>query len=65
LGKAERLEKWHGKKSNVVTRKEERPSCKNYRKEGHDEDHCWKLHPDKRLKWFKEKKGRKIVAATT
>jgi hypothetical protein len=23
------------------------------------------LHPEKRPKWFKEKKGRKIVAATT
>jgi hypothetical protein len=42
--------------------KEGKLSCKNCKKEGHDDDHCWKLHPEKRLKWFKERKGRKIVA---
>jgi hypothetical protein len=48
-----------------VTRKEEKPTCKHCKKEGHDEDHCWQLHPEKRPKWFKEKKGRKTVAETT
>jgi hypothetical protein len=48
-----------------VTRKEENPSCKHCNKEGYDEDHCWQLHPEKRPKLFKEKKGRKTVAATT
>jgi hypothetical protein len=57
--------KWHGKNSNSVPRKEEKPSCKNCKKEGHDEDRCWQLHPEKTQKWFKEKKGRKIVTATT
>jgi hypothetical protein len=57
--------KWHGKKSNSVARKEESPSCKHCNKEGHDEDHCWQLHPEKRPKWFKEKKGRQRFAATT
>jgi hypothetical protein len=57
--------KWHGKKSNSMTRKEERPSCKNCKKEGCDEDQCWQLHPEKRPKWFKENKGRQTVAATT
>jgi hypothetical protein len=57
--------KWHGKKENVVTRKEEKPSCRHCNKEGHDEDHCWQLHPEKRSKWFKENKGRETVAATT
>jgi hypothetical protein len=57
--------KWHGNKSNSVMRKEERPSCNHYKKEGHVEDRCWKLHPEKRPKWFKEKKGRQTVAATT
>jgi hypothetical protein len=47
-----------------VVRKEEKPSCKNCKKEGHDEDRCWQLHPEKRPKWFKEKKGRQTVAAT-
>jgi hypothetical protein len=57
--------KWHGKKSNSVARTEEKPSCKHCKKEGHDGDRCWELHPEKRPKWFKENKGRKIVAATT
>jgi hypothetical protein len=57
--------KWHGKKENSVARKEEKPSCKHCKKEGHDEDRCWQLHPEKRPKWFKEKKGRQTVAATT
>jgi hypothetical protein len=57
--------KWHGKKANAVARKEERPSCKHCKKEGHDEDRCWQLHPKKRPKWFKEKKGRQTIATTT
>jgi hypothetical protein len=45
-----------------VTRKEENPSCKHCKKEGHDEDHCWQLHPEiKRPNWFKEKKGRQTI----
>jgi hypothetical protein len=32
--------KWNGKKANSVARKEEKPSCKHCKKEGHDEDHC-------------------------
>jgi hypothetical protein len=57
--------KWHGKNSNAVTRKEGKPSYKNCKKEGHDEERCWQLHPEKRPKWFKEKKGMQIVATTT
>jgi hypothetical protein len=56
--------KCHGKNSNSVGRKEDKLSFKHCNKEGHDEDHCWKLHPEKRPKWFKEKKGRETVAAT-
>jgi hypothetical protein len=40
--------KWTGKKASSVERKEERPSCKHCKKEGHDEDHCWQFHPKKR-----------------
>ena len=57
--------KWNGKKENLVARKEEKFSCKHCKKEGHDDDHFWKLHPEKRLKWFKEMKGRQKVAATS
>jgi hypothetical protein len=48
-----------------VARKEVKPSCKNCKKEGHDEDLFWQLHPEKRPKWFKEKKGKKAVATET
>jgi hypothetical protein len=57
--------KWKRKKENSVPRKEEKLSYKHCKKEGHDDDHCWKLHPEKRSKWFKERKGRKTPAATT
>jgi hypothetical protein len=39
--------KWNGKKENSMARKEEKPSCKHCKKEGHDEDLCGKLHPEK------------------
>jgi hypothetical protein len=57
--------KRHDKNENVATRKEGKPSCKHWKKEGHDEEKCWQLHPKKRPKLFKEKKGMQIVAATT
>jgi hypothetical protein len=44
---------------------EENLSCKHYKKEGHDDEHCWRLHPEKRPKWLKERKGRQKVATTT
>jgi len=52
------------KKENSVTVKEENLSCKHCKKEVHDDEHCWKLHPEKRPKWFKERKGRQKVVAT-
>jgi hypothetical protein len=57
--------KGNGKKENSTTVKEEKLSCKHCKKEGHDDEHCWKLHPEKRPKWFKERKGRQKVATTT
>jgi hypothetical protein len=59
--------KRHGncKNANAMKKKEGNPSCKHCKKEGHDEDGCWKLHPKKRPKWFKEKKGMKTVAMTS
>jgi hypothetical protein len=48
-----------------VARKEEKLCCKHWKKERHDDDHFWKFHPEKRPKWFKERKERKTVAATT
>jgi hypothetical protein len=57
--------KGNGKKENSMKRKEDKLSCKNCKKEGHDDDHCWQLNPEKRLEWFKEREGRKRVATTT
>jgi hypothetical protein len=57
--------KGNGKKANSATRREEKLSCKHCKKEGHDDDHCWKLNLEKRPKWFKERKGRQTVATTT
>jgi hypothetical protein len=57
--------KGNGKKENSVTKREEKLSCKHFKKEWHDDDHYWKLHPEKRLKWFKERKGRKTTTTIT
>jgi hypothetical protein len=32
-------------KENSVTRREENFSCKHCKKEGYNDDYCWKLHP--------------------
>ena len=44
--------KFKGKnKRNALVKKEgEKLTCMHYSKEGHDEDHCWKLHPEMRPK---------------
>jgi hypothetical protein len=65
FSKKEDKRKKHGKNKNAVTKKEGKPSCKHCKKEGHDEDNCWQLHPEKRPKWFKEKKETQTVATTT
>jgi hypothetical protein len=57
--------KGNGKKTNSTRRKEEKLSCKHCKKEGHDDDHCWQLHREKRPKWFKERIGRQTIATTT
>jgi hypothetical protein len=57
--------KGNGKKENPMIVKEEKLSCKHCKKEGNNDEHCWKLHPEKRLKWFKERKGSQKVAIAT
>jgi hypothetical protein len=34
----------------TVTREGGKPSCTHCKKCGHDEEHCWKLHPEKKPK---------------
>jgi hypothetical protein len=65
--KREDKKKWHGngRKASAVTKKEGKPSCKHCKKEGHDEEKCWQLHPEKRPKWFKGKKGTQTVATAS
>jgi hypothetical protein len=57
--------KGNGNKANSTTVKEEKLSSKHIKKKGHDDEHCWKLHSEKRPKWFKERKGRQTVAIAT
>jgi hypothetical protein len=37
-------------KTAMVTREGGKPSCIHCKKSGHDEEHCWKLHPKKKSK---------------
>ena len=56
--------KWKGKKNASVKQEGEKITCKHCSKEGHDEAHCWKLHPELRPK-KKNKKGKQKTTATT
>jgi hypothetical protein len=38
--------KGKGKDKQTTTMKKEKLSCKNCKKEGNDDEHCWKLHPE-------------------
>jgi hypothetical protein len=50
------------KKTTRVTREGVKPSCTHCKKSGHDEEHCWKLHPEKKSKQFGGKGKTKTVA---
>lgn len=52
--------KWKETKINTV--KKDKASCIHSKKEGHDEAHCWSLHPKLKPKKFRSK-DRKNVAA--
>jgi len=54
--------KWKAKKENFSKKEVENISHKHCKKEGHDEDHYWQLHPKMKLKWTR--KGKKKVVAT-
>jgi hypothetical protein len=61
--KGKRKFKGNGKKNVVVKKEGEKFTCKHCSKDGHDEDHCWKLHPERRPKKFGNK-GKSKTAAT-
>jgi hypothetical protein len=55
----------NGKKNASVGKEREKISCKHFSKDGHDEDHCWKLHPEKRPKNFNKKEKPNIACNCT
>ena len=52
------------KKNDAVKKEEENITRKHCSKEGHDEGHCWKLHPEMRPNKFNNKDKEKIDATT-
>jgi hypothetical protein len=38
------------KKIATVMREGGKPSCTHCKKSNHNEEHCWKMHPEKKLK---------------
>jgi hypothetical protein len=62
--KGTRKFKGNGRKNASVKKEEEKLSCKHCSKNGHDEDHCWKLHPEMRPKKFIHK-GKSNTATNT
>jgi hypothetical protein len=36
-------------------KEEEKPTCSHYKKKGHEESMCWKLHPERLANNFKDK----------
>ena len=49
-------------KTATVKREEGKPSCTHCKKCGHDDEHCWKLHLEKRPNQFRRKGKTKTVA---
>jgi len=58
--KEKRKQKWKERKENVV--QNTKPSCTHCNRDGHDDEHCWSLHPELKPKKFDGKK--KNTAAT-
>jgi hypothetical protein len=57
--------KGNGRKNVAVKKEGEKFTCKHCSKDGHDEDHCWKLHPERRPKKFgNNNKGKSKTVAT-
>jgi hypothetical protein len=55
--------KGNGGKNSSIKKEGEKLICKHFSKDGHDEYHCWKLHPEKRPKMFNNK-GKPNTIAT-
>ena len=59
--------KFKGKGKNTASIKieKEKLTCKHCSKDGHDEDHCWKLHPEMRPNKVKNKEKEKTTTTIT
>jgi hypothetical protein len=55
--------KRNDKKTTTMTREGGKPSCTHCKKNGHDEEHCWKLHLEKKPKQLGGKGKAKTVSA--
>eukprot|EP00253_Pinus_taeda_P032857 PITA_32857 len=58
--KEKRKEKWKERKANAIQKT--KPSCTHCKKDGHDDEHCWILHPELRPKRY-DCKNKKNYAA--
>lgn len=50
------------KRTTAVKRREAKPSCTHCGNEGHDEENCWKLHPELRPERNHRNGKQKVVA---
>jgi hypothetical protein len=59
-----KFNKFKGKEKNTTTvkREEGKPYCTHCKKSGHDDEHCWKLHLEKRMKQFGGKGKTKTIS---
>jgi hypothetical protein len=48
-------------KNSTMTRERGKPSCTHCKKSGHDDEHCWKMHSEKRPNQFGGKGKTKII----
>jgi hypothetical protein len=55
-------EKFKGKKTTTI--KKDKPTCTHCKKEVHNEDHCWILHPELKPTKFGNKGKPKMTATT-
>ena len=58
--KEKRKQKWKARKAN--TAQKGKASCTHCKKEGHDDEHCWILHPELRPKKSVGKKKKTVAA---
>jgi len=42
----------------VKKKEEENPTCSHCEKKEHEEEKCWKFHPELKLKWAQPRKGK-------